>query len=85
LREWIVTRAFDANIEARPQWNGSEARQILLEPGEQLAQRPLTTEQQSMDVPRLRRADSVAGLCGQGVALQNKDALETMGKGAGGC
>jgi len=52
---------------------------------QQLAQRPLTTEQQSMDVPRLRRADSVAGLCGQGVALQNKDALETMGKGAGGC
>ena len=56
----------------------------MVEPGEQLAQRPLTTEQQSVDVPRLRRAGSVGGLRGQAVALKNKDVLETVGEGAGG-
>jgi hypothetical protein len=84
LRERIVTRAFYANIEARPERDGPGARQILLEPGEQLAQRALTTEQQSMDVPRLRRAGSVGGLRGQAVALENNDVLETVGEGAGG-
>ena len=37
-----------------------------------------------MDVPRLRRAGSVGGLRGQGVALENNDVLETVGEGAGG-
>jgi hypothetical protein len=84
LRERIVTRAFYANIEARPERDGSGARQILLEPGEQFAQRTLTTEQQSMDVPRLRCAGSVGGLRGKAVALENNDVLETVGEDAGG-
>jgi hypothetical protein len=45
LRERIVTRAFDANIETRSNWYGSRAHKILLEPLEEFIQRTLAADE----------------------------------------
>ena len=61
LREGIVTRAFDANIETGPERHGSRPREILFESREQLAEGALAAEQKPMDVPRLRRPGPIGG------------------------
>ena len=55
LRKRIITRALHANVETDPERHGSRPGEILLEPGEQLAERPLPAEQQRVNMPRLRR------------------------------
>jgi hypothetical protein len=80
LREGIVTRAFDANIETCPERYGSRAHKILLEPREEFVQCALAAEQQPMDVPSLRRPGPVPGLGGQTIALQNNDVIEVVGE-----
>jgi hypothetical protein len=84
LREGIVTRAFDANIETGSERYGSRAHKILLEPGEEFVQCALAAEQQPMDVPRLRRPGPVHWLRGQTISLQNNDVIEVVGERARG-
>jgi hypothetical protein len=76
LWEGIVTRAFDANIEAGPERYGCRAHKILLEPREEFVQCAGAAEQQPMDVPILRRPGPANGLGGQTIALQNNDVKE---------
>jgi hypothetical protein len=80
LREGIVTRAFDANIETGPEWHGSCPREILFESREQLAEGALAAEQKPMDVPRLRRPGPIGGLRGQNIAFKNNDLIEAVGE-----
>ena len=69
MREGIIARAFNANIETGPERYGSRPREILFEPREQLAEGALAAEQQRMHVPRLRRPRAMCGLRGQRVAF----------------
>ena len=69
MREWIVPRSFDANVETDFQRYGARTCETLLEPREQLTQGALAAEQQAMDVPRLGRPSSIRRLGGQSVAL----------------
>ncbi len=80
MREGIVTRAFDANIETGPERHGSRPREILFESREQLAEGALAAEQKPMDVPRLRRPGPIGGLRGQSIAFQNNDLIEAVGE-----
>jgi hypothetical protein len=80
LREGIVTRTFDANIETGPERYGSRAHKILLEPREEFVQCALAAEQQRMDVPILRRPGPANGLGGQPIALKNNDVIEVVGE-----
>jgi hypothetical protein len=82
LREGIVTRAFDTNIETGSKRYGSRAHKILLEPREEFVQCALAAEQQPMDVPRLWRPGPVHGLGGQTIALQNNDVIKVVGERA---
>src|SRR4051812_22211251 len=45
LREGIVTRAFDANIEAGPERHGSRPREIMFESGEEFVEGALAAKQ----------------------------------------
>src|SRR5205085_9547823 len=80
LREGIVTRAFDTNIEAGRERYGSRAPKILLETREEFVQGALAAEQQQMDVPRLRRPGPMHGHGGEAIALQNNDVFEAVGE-----
>lgn len=50
LREGIVTRHFDANVEGDTRRHRPGAREILFEAGKQPAERALATGQQPMNV-----------------------------------
>ena len=80
MREGIVARALDADIETDPERHGSRPREVLLESWEQLAKGALAAEQQRMHVPRLRRPRTIRGLLGQSVALQNNHLIEAIGE-----
>ena len=80
MREGIIARAFNANIETGPERYGSRPREILFEPREQLAEGALAAEQQRMHVPRLRRSRAMCGLRGQRVAFQNNHLIEVVGE-----
>ena len=80
MREGIIARAFNANIETGPERYGSRPREILFEPREQLAEGALAAEQQRMHVPRLRRSRAVRRLRGQSVALQHNYLIEAVGE-----
>jgi hypothetical protein len=78
LREGIVSRTLDANIETDPERHGSCPCEILLETRKQLAEGALAAEQQRMHVPRLRRPCAIRGLRGQSIALQNNYLIEVV-------
>jgi len=77
MREGIVTRTLDANIETGPE-------RFLLESREEFVQCALAAEQQPMHMPRLWRSSSVHGLRGQSVTLQNNELIEVVGERARG-
>src|SRR4029077_16856478 len=73
LREGIVTRDLDTNVETDPERRRSGRGEVLFKAGKQLAERALTAAEERMHVPRLRYAGSVRGIERKGVALQNDD------------
>src|SRR6185436_9867371 len=64
LRERVVARALNANIETGPERHRSVTHEILLETWEQLDEGRLAAEQQRMHVPGLRRPPAIRGLRG---------------------
>jgi hypothetical protein len=69
LRERVVARALNANIETGPERHRSVTHEILLETWEQLDEGRLAAEQQRMHVPGLRRPPAIRGLRGQSVDI----------------
>ena len=85
MREGIVTRAFDANVETSPERHGARPREIPFESREEFAEGALAAKQKAMDVSRLRRPGPIGGLRRQSIAFQNNDLFEAVGECRRGC
>jgi hypothetical protein len=80
LREGRERGRLRTDVEPDADRHGAGAREVVLEAGEQLAQRPQPAREQHMDMLALRHPRAVLGLVAEDVGLQHHHALEVDGQ-----